>query len=226
MSSIFFLVFFPFIFAFIIAFVLFFVYATPLRIPFVISLFSFCSIFLSSVLQVLLSSLQIKIKDYSTFLLTLFNSYIYSATVEEGIKLLLFYFFLHFFCPDFEKKGGIEGVSPKARDSKISIFLAMFFAACFAAFENISYVATDFRTLPIRMVTVTFLHISIAQYYLYIKANWQKKIFLSLLLPIFIHGSYNLFIALKGKFVILSFAILLFLVVQNIYKIIGKCREG
>ena len=225
MGSVFFITFFPFVFAFVIAFFLFYKYATPLYIPFVVSIFSFCSVFVSSLLQVLFSFLQINIRNYSFFLGTLFNSYIYSSTIEESIKVLFFYFVLRLFYQNFKGKENIKSASLKTGNAKMILLVAMFFAACFAAFENISYIAKDINTLATRMCTSTLLHIFIAQYYLYLKSNWYKKIFLSVCVPIFVHGSYNLFIALNGKFVILSFVILIFIIIQGIHTMIGKLKE-
>ncbi|MGP1438084.1 MAG: PrsW family glutamic-type intramembrane protease [Treponema sp.] len=178
------------------------------------TIFSFLAIIISSFLQLFLSHLFSQFLKQESFLTLLFNSFIYSGAIEEITKFLFFYCVLIFFVPSHIKERALMQIYDKKSRKKLLI-LVMFFASCFAGFENIAYIVLNIKLLPIRLITATIFHILIAPYYL--KAiSKEKSICLSFLMrPILLHGTYNIFMMIGGVFFSLSFVIIFFLLIKT-----------
>ncbi len=204
-------VFFPFIFSVFFSFFLVCRMGVQVYAVLYASLFSFLAILVSSILQLLIFFLFSPLLGQREILNLFFDSFIYSATIEEMIKFFLFYYFLL-----RVKYSSSLTISNEEKNKNQILILVMFFASCFAGFENISYMLFEIRLLPIRLVTASLLHILVSPYYL--KAIIKtKNIHTSvLIIPIILHGTYNLLVTLGGVFFLLSFVIIFFLLIQNI----------
>lgn len=204
----------PFIFSVILAFCLI---KKNVSVCFVLlaTLFSFLAIFISSIFQLVISFFLSHFLTQQDVLSILFASFIYSGAIEEIIKFIFFYYLLVFFKPS-----NIEVISPIMLSSNKKmkmqlIILAIFFASCFASFENIAYIVLDIKLLPIRLITASLFHISIAPYYLKAISKTKNIYFSFLSIPILLHGIYNMFVMIGGIFSIFSFILIFFLLVKT-----------
>ncbi len=200
----------PFVFSFIFAFVIFYTKAFGLGVLLFLCLFSLVSVLLSSFLQVFTCPIS---KTQSLF----FSSYLHSALIEECIKCTIFYFSLLIFVPEARNRKDVYKYNSNVFEKSLfELFMfAMFFASSFSAFENISYFLLETKTLPIRIFTSSFLHILIAPYYLLVLSKHKKyNILLFLIVPILLHGTYNLFMKLGNVF--FASIIIIFLILRNI----------
>ena len=204
----------PFIFVVVFAFLI--IYRRDFLIHTLIftSIFSFFAIFISSILQLSISLLFSHFLKQKGTLSLIFNSFIYSGAIEEITKSLFFYYILVFFEPaNIEKtKPIIQSYSKETRQQLL--ILAMFFASCFAGFENISYMVFNIKLLPIRLITASLFHILVAPYYLKAISRQNSIRLIFIIIPILLHGIYNMLAMIGGAFLPLSFVIIFFLGVR------------
>ena len=207
--------FFPFVFSVVFFFFLVCEESLSLRSILFATLFSFLSVVTSSSLQLLLSFLFPSLLRQTELLTILFDSFVYSGVVEEVTKFFSFYCFL-VFCMPLNVKCLADTISlSDEKYRKQLLMLAMFFASCFAGFENIAYMVFNINTLTIRLISATLFHIFVAPYYLRAFSN-TKDINLSfIIIPVLLHGMYNMFIILGGAFFLFSFIIIFFLFVHT-----------
>ena len=205
----------PFIFSVIFAFFLIYNTNLSIYILLIVSLFSFLAIFISSLLQLLTSFLLSQFLQQENTLTIFFNSFIYSGAIEEITKFLFFYVVISFVIPSHCKKLEENATYHFEKAKKQFLILVMFFASCFAGFENIAYMVFNIKILHIRLITATLFHIFVSPYYLKSipKTNNIRPSFL--IIPIFLHGTYNILITSGGIFSLLSFVIILFLVIRT-----------
>ena len=211
----------PFIFSIILAFLLIHNRSFSMLTLLIVDLFSFLAIIISSVLQLLTSSLFPSLLSEENILTLFFNSFIYSGAIEEIVKFFLFYTILVLIIPSNYKN---QEQNAQSRSNKIErqlLTLAMFFASCFAGFENISYIIFNIDILTIRLITASLFHILIVPYYLKTFSKTKRIKVSSLTIPIILHGTYNMFIMIGGLFSFFSFVILFFLLTRT-YQIIRK----
>ena len=196
----------PFIFSVIFAFFLIYNTNLSIYILLIVSLFSFLAIFISSLLQLLTSFLLSQFLQQENTLTIFFNSFIYSGAIEEITKFLFFYIVISFVIPSHCKKLKENATYHFEKAKKQS---------CFAGFENIAYMVFNIKILHIRLITATLFHIFVSPYYLksILKTNNIRPSFL--IIPIFLHGTYNILITSGGIFSLLSFVIILFLVIRT-----------
>lgn len=179
---------------------------------------AFVSMFVASTIQVYLSSLNSYFAMKNFFTSIAFNSYIYSASVEELAKISFFMFSCKFIPAISQYKNDINNRdiqnNRETNTNKEISLLAMIFATSFATFENIAYSVYAPTLVLLRLVTSTLLHIFIAPIYIGI---FKKKIISSMVLPIFIHGTYNFLINASSITFLFSICIVLSLLFKNLY---------
>ena len=220
-------IFIPFVFAIVFVFFLVCKKSFAMHVLLLTVLFSFFAIFISSILQLFIFRLfydflkRIPISFFQHF----FHSFIYSGFIEEVIKFFFFYCVLVFFVhPYIQRAKGIS-YSDNIRKREL-ILLVMFFASCFAGFENIAYILLNTSSwdimwryisnlLCIRLFTASLFHIFVSQYYLKAISKENRINFAFLLIPIFLHGIYNFFVAIGGVFFKISIVIIIFLLVRT-----------
>ena len=130
------------------------------------------------------------------YIVLIFYSYIFIALIEETFKFLMIY---------------TGSYNSNEFDQAYDIILySIFVGLGFAAFENIIYVINNpsFNTILLRNITAVPAHISfqtIMGYYLYLSKSENQKvnIGLGILIPIFLHGTYDLLIFLGSKTLII-----------------------
>ena len=178
------------------------------------SLFSFFAILASSILQLLISFCFSQFLKEEKLTTVLFTSFVYSGAIEEIIKFFFFHCTLAFFIPTYVEMATPITHHPSQKLRKQLFILAMFFASCFAGFENISYIVLNIKLLPIRLITANLFHIFIASYYIDTKCT-KKSYFSFLIVPILLHGSYNMLIMTESILSIFAFIIILFLLLRT-----------
>ncbi len=213
----------PFFFALIFAFVIFLRLVVPLYFPLVFAISAFASVLASSFVQQFLSSLR-----FSAWLeglsFAFFQSFIYSALIEELFKIVFLYV-TFWGIASISKNGvntlGIKRLSDKNGEISLEpiLFFSMFFCATFAGFENVAYFVYEPNIVLGRLFGPSLLHILLSFFYIGLFAKSRWMFFCAIALPIFFHGSYNFFLLLgKSLLSTLFLVLLIFLGISRVLK--------
>ena len=201
--------FFPFLVVFTLAFYLFLVESIPSYVPFLLIVASFIAVLFALLVQHCISSVALHIASNDTFAQMIFNSFLYSATIEEISKI--FFFFTTYKLLHLRQQAKEKTNSTSIRTISR---LAMLFASSFAAFETVSYSIYEPQLLFIRLFSASLLHILVAPIYVGI---FKKQMLLSIFASISIHGIYNLLVEASSVTFPFSFLVLIPLLLKASY---------
>jgi len=169
---------------------------------FISGMFSAIIVIIISIAGLLFFPKLADISKIDSILILLFYSYIFIALIEESSKLLMIYK-LSYYNKEFNQAYDI-------------ILYSVFVALGFAFFENIVYLISNPALLMafLRGITAVPAHIcfqTIMGYFLYLSKlnNKDKYIFLGLLIPCLLHGTYDFFIFTGSIFLIILDIVLL-----------------
>jgi len=210
----------PFFLVFFFAFYLFFSEKLPPYIPLFLVLSSFISVLSALIIQHYLTFFVLHLLGKENhFYYTIFNSFVYSATIEEISKIFFFFLSCNLLrlTSRFKVKLQIEKTQQvNILSEKTISVLAMFFASSFAAFETVGYSIHEPKLLFLRLLTATLLHIFISPIYVGI---FKKKVLSSIALSIAIHGTYNFLVDASNITIPLSFCLLILLLLKTIHNL-------
>ena len=206
----------PFLFSLAFVFIIFLRSASSLYVPFVLALCALVAVFASSFSQVCISS--------TTWMKTLemapsifFNSFIYSAFVEEFFKMLCFYLIFSIIPSLSKYKDSLCKANSSIKDKEYIInatLFAMFFCATFAGFENVAYFSNEANIASKRLFSASLLHILLSPFYVGLLSKRCFNLFFSFVLSVSLHGCYNFFIL--QNMMSFSIFIIVFLLLFNI----------
>lgn len=219
----FFVIFVPFIFSFVIAFVIFYKRIVSFSALLTLSLFSLSSLLLASCVQVLASPLS-SLQGVSPIFASIFRAYVYSSLIEESSKIFIFYLFAKCLLNRFlltkrnnnTRENYIKDCSVVSKNNaRGSVLLIMFFAASFAGFENIAYIAIEPNIWSYRLFNASMLHILLSPIYVGIFNDRIRSFVYSIVIATILHGSYNFVACNVGA--LYSYIIIGLLLIKNIF---------
>lgn len=172
-----------------------------------------------SIFGIVLFPSLIKVENIHNIIILLFYCYIFVATTEELTKFFMTYYISY---------------NNKEFDQAYDIILySVFVGLGFAFFENIIYILgsdMNITTALLRGITAVPAHTcfqTIMGYYLYLSKTKDKNIniFLSIMIPIILHGTYDFFIFSQNILLLLLFVILLIFLIIFAYSRIKKLLQ-